>query len=282
MADAQRLTLAFLGSHGVEAARVIEALPAADAVGLFAEIPARIGAPVLAAMLPTSAARIVSLLDEELALAMLTASGTQAAVGILRHITEPARSRLIAALPTVTAVASRILLGFPEDAVGAWTDPEVIALAPAALVSDALVRVRQGQAFDVDHVYVVDAERRLLGRVSLHALVRVADNASLATLVKPTPDALAALMPVASAAGMTAWERTAVLPVIDRDGRLIGVLRKTALTRALNDRLRNPRAAENTSVIGVIGAGYWGIVSGLAATTLAVLPQTRRVLPEDA
>jgi hypothetical protein len=81
---------------------------------------------------------------------------------------------------------------------------------------------------------------------------------------------------------MTAWERTAVLPVIDRDGRLIGVLRKTALTRALNDRLRNPRAAGNTSVIGVLGAGYWGIVSGLAATTLAVLPQTRRVLPEDA
>jgi len=282
MADAQRLTLAFLGSHGVEAARVIEALPAADAVGLFAEIPARIGAPVLAAMLPTSAARVLSLLDEELALALLTVTGTQSSVAILRHIAEPARSRLIMALPTVTAVASRILLGFPEDAVGAWTDPEVIALAPSAQVSDALARVRQGQSFDVDHVYVVDAERHLLGRVSLHALVRVAESTSLAALVKPTPDAIAALMPVASAAGMTAWERTAVLPVIDRDQHLIGVLRKTALTRALSSRSRQPRSADEASVTGVLAASYWGIVSGLAATALAVLPQTRRVLPEDA
>ena len=51
MAEAQALTLAFLADHPAEAARVVETLAVSDAAALFAEIPARVGAHVLTAML---------------------------------------------------------------------------------------------------------------------------------------------------------------------------------------------------------------------------------------
>ena len=56
MAEAGTLTLAFVSSHPVEAARVLEGLPGADAAALFASLPARAAAPALAAMLPAAAA----------------------------------------------------------------------------------------------------------------------------------------------------------------------------------------------------------------------------------
>jgi predicted transcriptional regulator len=130
-------------------------------------------------------------------------------------------------------------------------------------------------------VHSVDAERRLTGWVSLQALLRAPESTSISTLARPAPAALSAMMPIAAAAALNVWERSATLPVIDRDKRLIGVLHRSTLARAMNDRSRHPRSGGDASVAGVLAASYWGIVSGLAGATLALLPPAKRVLPED-
>ena len=142
MAEAQTLTLAFVSSHPADAARVLEGLPAADAAALFASLPARAVAPALTAMLSPAAARIVVALEDTEALGLLTAAGVQGAVGILRHVAEPRRTRLIDGLPTVAALASKLLMGYVEDSVGAWTDPDVLALPGATHAAEALERWR--------------------------------------------------------------------------------------------------------------------------------------------
>ena len=115
----------------------------------------------------------------------------QTAVALLRHIPDPRRTRLIAGLPTVAALASRVLLGFPEDAVGAWADPEVIALAPTTSATQALQRVRQGQETGVERILVVDAQRKMLGDVSLEALLHAPGAMTVAVLMHPIATALA-------------------------------------------------------------------------------------------
>src|SRR5690606_12241557 len=140
MAEAENVTLAFLDAHPAEAARVIEALPSAEAAALFATISPKLGAPVLGAMLPPAAARILTRLDEAQALALLSAASTQAVVGVLRHVPEPQRTRLLRSLPPAAGVATQLLLGFPDDAVGAWTDPDVVTLAATASAAEALAR----------------------------------------------------------------------------------------------------------------------------------------------
>lgn len=281
MANPQVLTQAFIVGHPAEAARVMEELPVADASALFAEIPARIGAPVLSAMLPPAAARVLRALTEAQILALLTAAGTQTAVSMLRHMPDPARSRLIVGLPTVSALASRVLLGFPEDSIGAWIDPEVIALPPGTRVAEALERIRHGQETEIERIMVVDAERRLTGEVTLEALLHASEMVTIATLMRPTIATLAAMMPIAAAAELTSWERTSMLPVVDHDGHLIGVLRQSVVVRALHDRTRQAHTGSAESAAGILGSSYWGVISGLAGATLALLPQVERVLPED-
>ena len=281
MADPPALTLAFLADHPAEAARVVEPLPVADACALFAEIPARIGAPVLTAMLTTAAARLLGALADAHVLALLTAAGTQSAVALLRHIPDPRRTRLIAGLPTASALASRALLGFPEDAVGAWSDPEVVASAPATSATHALQRVREGHESGVERILVVDGERKLIGEVSLAALLHAPESATVATLMTPAAATLSAMMPIAAATTLRAWEHASTLPVVDREQRLIGVLHRAALSRAMRERTRELQADTASSVTGLLASGYWNVISGLAGATLALLPAVDRVLPED-
>ena len=57
MARTRELSLAFAETHPSDAARVLEHLPVTDATAFLTLLPARLGAPVLRHMLPTSAAR---------------------------------------------------------------------------------------------------------------------------------------------------------------------------------------------------------------------------------
>ncbi len=94
------LSLAFMRGHPASAARVLDALPVAEAQRIFENAPARIAASVMAAMLPRQASGCVAGLLDERALELLTAMNLQAAVSLLRYLPEPRRRVLVAGLPT--------------------------------------------------------------------------------------------------------------------------------------------------------------------------------------
>ena len=79
-------------------------------------------------MLPRRAARCLAALDDARALELLAPMGTQPTVAVLRHLPSARRQALIAGLPTAAALASTLLLGYAEDTLGAWADPDVVML----------------------------------------------------------------------------------------------------------------------------------------------------------
>lgn len=281
MADPSALSIAYLTAHPGDAARVLERLPTPEAAALFERVPARVGVAVLAAMLPAASARVIGALDDGHALGLISSATTHAAVGLLRHVPEPRRSTLVDALPTAMALASRLLLGYEEDTLGAWADPELIALTPDTRAAEALARMRSADAPPVSEVWIVAADQRLIGVVDLPALLRAPEAGTLGMLMREAPAALSAVAPVSSATAMRGWERSPLLPVIERGGRLIGVLRRETLARALA-RFRGPsRSPDDGTVAGLIARGYWQAFTGLVQASLALLPAARRVLPED-
>ncbi|MCF8150708.1 MAG: hypothetical protein K9K30_10710 [Burkholderiaceae bacterium] len=280
MAEGQTLTLAFVSSHPADAARVLEGLPAVDAAALFASLPARALAPALAAMLPAAAARIVAALDDQATLGLLAAAGVQGAVAILRHVGEPRRTQLIEGLSTATALASRLLLGYPEDTVGAWADPETIALAASATAAEAMARVLGENDLEAGEIYVVGEEQSLLGLIDLQVLLRAPGTTALSALMRAPTASLSAIMPLSGAAALQAWKQTSVLPVVERGNRLVGVLRAEKLAQAMNRGVRRAEAGDET-LAGLMARGYWDTLSGLLGVGLGVLPPAKRVLPED-
>lgn len=278
MNETRALSLAFMRSHPAQAARVLEALPADEASGLFEAAPARLGADVLAAMLPVKAARCLALLPDGRALELLAPMATQPTVALLRHVPEPRRRTLTAGLPTASALASSLLLGFGEDTLGAWADPDVLLLGDDTLAGDALARLR-ASAVRHPQVYVVDAGRRLTGVVALLELLDAPPSTPLAPLMAPPPPTLAAHAPLSGALHDAAWERGSVLPVVEPGERLVGVISRDALERALRRLEPPPTPAADGSLTRLAALGYWQALSGLLGAGLGLLPPVPPLAP---
>jgi len=84
---------------------------------------------------------------------------------------------------------------------------------------------------------------------------------------------LAANTPLAGAAAHPGWQRSPVLPVVESDERLLGVLTSDALARALRRAARGGRAARPESVGGVLAQGYWETLSSLVQAAATLLPR---------
>jgi Mg/Co/Ni transporter MgtE len=281
VADAEVLTLAYVTSHAADAARVLERQPTSEAAAVLVRLPARAAAPVLVAMFPPAAARVIGAVGEEVALGLLTAAGAQGAVGVLRHVAEPRRSRLVEGLPTVTAVAARLLLGYPEDTVGAWADPQVVALPPGLYAHEAFARVRSETEEEGGEVFVVGEDQRLLGVVDLATLVRAPDWRTLEGLMRPPAATLAAVMPLGGAVSHPAWKRATELPVVARGGRLIGALRLSVLAEAFARSRGGGRGEGDMTLAGFAARGYWDAVAGLVRAFLVLVPPARPVVKEE-
>ena len=275
------LSLAFMRGHPAQAAQVLESLPLDEAAALFDRAPARLGAAVLAAMLPHRAAGVIAALADARALELLAAMGTQPTVAVLRHLPEPRRRLLIAGLPTTAALASTLLLGYGEDTLGAWADPDVVMLAADTRAAAALEHMRLAPAAH-PLLFVTDGERRLAGSIGLAALLHAPEGAKLATLMQRPADVLAAHAPLSATPGHSGWERSSVLPVVEPGERLVGVMTRDALARALRRAAPPPDAAESEATLPVLFArGYWQALSGLLESALALLPKVAPVAEND-
>lgn len=281
MANPESLTLAFVTGHPAEAARILERLDASDAAALFARVPARAGAPALTAMLPSTAARVISALDNKTALSLLATTGTQATVTILRQISEPRRSELVAGLPTTTAMASRLLLHYADDSIGAWIDPDIVVLPPETPIAEAIARVTAGEETQVELVFSVDRDQRLMGVVSLHELLRAPGTAKLASIARKPPAVLTASATISGIARRRGWQQSPVIPVIDRDARLIGVLRRGALDRALARGRRAVDTDDGESLAAIVAQGYLSAFSVLTDAAISVLPQAKPIVSDE-
>jgi magnesium transporter len=277
MADPDLLTNAFLASHPAEAARVLERLPGEDAAALFERAPARLVAPAFGAMFPYTAARCLLRVDTARAAMLLGGISVPAAAAVLRYVPAARRAPLIDALPTATALACRTLLGFPEDSIGATADTEIVALPPDGTAQEALDALRAPRVVPSGPVYVVDARRRPLGQIALPRLLRASMQDRLDSLMSAVPATLPAVTPLAGAAEHPAWRKTDTVPVVERDGGLIGVAYRHSLRRAQRRRGTAERPAPE-ALTGVLALGYWSAVAGLVEVVVAAMagPPDRR------
>jgi hypothetical protein len=68
--------------------------------------------------------------------------------------------------------------------------------------------------------------------------------------------------------------------VLERNARLLGVLRRSTLRRALAQIAGSALQSGETTVVGLLAHGYWDAVSSLAEAALALLPRIKPVSPE--
>lgn len=217
-----------------EVARYLGELPVREAATLLSHLGPDTAGEALVAIAPAEAAKIVGSLDPP------------AAARLLARLGEEPRDALLGRLDKSSAAELGELISYPPQTAGASMDPQVLALKPQATVRDALKRVRAQRDKAIQRIFLIDADQRLIGSLSIRELVLVEPSTPLGQLDMDPPIAVQAMASHSEVVEILDRARAASLPVVDLDGRLLGVLRHGALVEAT----REDALADIQSMVG--------------------------------
>lgn len=269
MAEPLALAQAFLEARPASAARALESLEPSDAAALIELVPVRISSPALGRMTAWAAAQCLSRVQPDRAGAILGQLQSPEALAILRQMPRERRDELLGLLPEALSRHYRRTLTYPASQVGAWVDHDIAVLEQDRAVGDALDLLRARRRPEDSAIFVVDGNRRHLGLVFTPALLHLERGVQLAAVadrqVHPVPDSA----PLAAFANDPVWASTLLLPVVSRQGELLGGLRRNNLDKArFAERIPDAPSGTAPLVFQLLEA-YVVVLAGLAHVPVA-------------
>jgi magnesium transporter len=236
--EASRAATALIGDftrrYPDDAARAIERLPEPGIARQLQSLPRAQAASVLERIAPDLAAKALSRMRDEVAGHVLTTMDPARAVIVLEWLDGPARERYLTLLAPGTARELRALAMYPADSAGRLMDPRVTALRDDASAREVLARLRGAKRRLDGDLYVVDGGGHLAGAVAPHDLAVAPLSEAVGRLSRPVAGVLA-MATRAEVMERLSGGRVVSLPVVDVEGRLIGVIRAATLVKVAQE-----------------------------------------------
>jgi magnesium transporter len=150
--------------------------------------------------------------------------------GILRELESGPRRFITASAPPEVADQWKRNTKYSRGTIGQMMEPPFSVFSPDMTVGDAIEALRPlvRSAF-VTYVYVVDADGKLGGLVTMRDLLFNDRNARLADVMLANPFSLAPDLALQEAMKLTVNRHYPQYPVTDAEGRLVGLVRGAAL-----------------------------------------------------
>lgn len=273
--DLEAVLLArFALAHPTQAARLLESIPVPDVAAVLGELPTEASVELLSCLNPLSAAGSLELVNVEHAARDLSATRLDAAGAILRAMRPGPRSAVLEVLEPEVRRRLLRLLRYSEGTAGALMDPEVLSVTESALTGEALERLRRSPQRALYYIYVVDDAQKLVGVVNIRELIEAPPEQPLGLRAIRPVESLPARARSESILAHPAWRRFHALPVVDPDGRFVGVIRYESI-RQLEARLLgqgiDDYGAETASALGELyalglrGLFEWGATALLGS-----------------
>jgi magnesium transporter len=207
--------------------QLLTLLPADEAAGLLQELAVSQAAQCLAALPPERGAALVELLpsDEQ---ADLLAELDDEAEPIIALLSPPVAERL------------RWLSQYPADTAGGLMVAEFLAypdhLQVFEVIDDLRENAREYSRLDVQYAYITDDSDRLIGVLRLRDLLLLDRHDSVEKAMIRDPLRVAAETPLDELLRFFDRHSSFGVPVVDGDGRLLGVVLRTNVESATCDR----------------------------------------------
>ena len=214
-------------------------------------MPQDLAADVFAELTPATQQQLIDGLTDTELKAVVDELFVDDATDLVEEMPANVVKRILAQAEPATRRMINELLKYPEDSAGGVMTTELMALRPDMTVAQAMDTIREN-GFDketINNCYVTDSSRRLVGVVSLRALV----------LAKNTEEPIKDLMDsnVVSVSTTTDQEDVSKLfekygflaiPVVDAENRLVGIVTIDDAISILQDE-----ASEDIAKMNAIG-----------------------------
>ena len=147
-------------------------------------------------------------------------------VYLLKNLSEENQAEILDQLPASERKALERSLRYPEDSAGRRMQTEFIAVPPDWKVGDVIDHLRENRDLPDSfyELYVVEKDQRLVGAVRLDRMLRSMRPVRIADILVEDPQIVRANDDQESAARQFERYDLVSAPVVDEDGRLVGVL----------------------------------------------------------
>lgn len=227
------LNLRFLLDYPREAARRIEAMPAREVSVMLAAQPLHAVLPAWHSLATDVEQAVFAELPQQRAVELLAELEPARSAALLSRLGDEERERYKRLLNAQVAAEIRDLMQYPPDSAGQLMDPRVPAFRGELTAQEALARLRRTKWRGLRELYLVDDDGRLDGRVHIQDLALAEPEETLARIARKIADAVQDNAPREDVVEKMQHDAVADLPVIDFDGRLVGVIRQAKLASAV-------------------------------------------------
>jgi magnesium transporter len=225
----------YLQDYPYEAAALLESMSTEEGAALLTPLPIHAVVRTWQALGPEVARAIIERLPDAMALGLLSEAEPAVSVAILAQWDIEERERRLEALDSQVAHELREQLAYPENSAGRLMDHKFSPLRAGLSVGQALTRLRTIKQRGLRELFVVDEAGSLAGRVEIQDLA-VADPARpLREIVRPLLAVVYALDPREDVVSILEHQPITELPVVNVDGRFVGIIRHAALLAAVEE-----------------------------------------------
>ena len=212
--------------HPADLASIIDQLAPKDRAGVIASLDDEAAAEAIEEMEPDTQVEVLEDLEPERAADILEEMSPDDAADLVADLSDEARTEILALMERDEAAEVESLLKYPEDTAGGMMTTEFVAVDAALTAGATIERLRELEpdAETIYYVYVTDTESRLVGVLSLRDLIVAKPAMPIADVMIPEPVTLGLLATTDEVAEVVAHYNLLAVPVVDGDGRLVGIV----------------------------------------------------------
>ena len=238
----QNLNKAFLLDYPDDAARFLEKLEPEEVAGILATQQPHIVARVMDRMSPGSVTAVLKKITRDAAATILVNMDTNISITQLNAMTPREREALFADMDKRTANEFRTLLDYPENSVGRAMSPEFSACSRHLTVDEALDLLRRQETGNIKHLFLLNDNMQLDSFLDIHQLVLADGNVKLSTLSRPVAAFVDVMDSMEDVIEKLDKYQVAVMPVVDVNHKMVGIIRSQGLIEALREDLATDMA----------------------------------------
>lgn len=209
-----------------DTASILERLGPADALLGIRQLPLTDQAEVFGYLKPSLQIKLAEAMDRKQLAEVMGAMNHDERADLYKALEPAVREALLPGLAQVVRDDLRRLASYPEGTAGAVMTSDYATLRPEMTAPEALEALRQ-QALDSETVYsayIVDIDHKLLGVLALRELLIARAQQTVGELMDGDPVAIVATADRDTAAQLIARYDLIALPVLDAEGRLVGIV----------------------------------------------------------
>jgi Mg/Co/Ni transporter MgtE len=225
--------------HPSDLAEILEDLAPAEREAVFTSLDEEVAAETLEEVDPKFQKALLERLDEERIADIVEEMDPGAAADLLAELPEEQSDAILEEMEPEERQEVEELLEFDENSAAGCMTTDFISLGMQGTVAQAVQALRSfdGDPESVTEIYLLDEKRVLRGAISLARLVMAQPETRIAVLAEPRVHSCPADLRQNDLAEIFDKYNLHALPVIDTQGRMVGVVQADQVISFLREKL---------------------------------------------